>query len=472
MKTGHWVLAVCILVGMVFGITWVKIHDSRSDEGRPAKERPGAGLRLNFPFPKYPPYGGKVLCEVNKEGECDFWFTNPNNKEVKVGLLRKSCKCANIRLHIVGLESPTDYVASSVGLAGITLDPFGGVLNKIVPRLTEGALLTWQEDWGRLQRSQSGDGVELTEEPGSSTTVPAGAIGKVHLNWKTERTGDQGQLLTLWTDHRSNPISTLLEAQAAIMPPLQGLGVYDVGVLEERQLPFTKDVYCFSQTRPSVPVKVKVMHDNRDENADPVEVGPVVPAGPEEFASLRERYPQALGAAVIRSGYKATVTLRRTSEDGTPFEQGAFYRRVEFYSDAEGVEPIETALSGQVLAVVTVGEPDSGGHVLFGSFHRSEGKVKKILLQSDVPKLDLEVDLDPKHVPEFLDVPKLDLLEETPSGHRSWRLELRVLPNKALGRFPNAEDPAYRDSAIYIKTKGEPTRPMIRVPLSGVANDD
>jgi hypothetical protein len=465
MKTGQWILAVCILAAMVFGISWALTHDFKSGGAKPPiPGRAGsAALRLKFPNPKYPPGGQPVICEVNKEGECDFYFTNPNDREVKVGLLKKTCKCAGASLYVVPPATPATFMAATVGFVGTVPEPCGCIVSGVVPRLSTLGLAIWQEEWVRLQQS-SGGGVELTEEPGVSGTVPPQAIGRVHLRWKTERPEPRTLQINLWTDHPTNTVSTELTAQAAILPVLQVVGSYDCGVLEDGQLPFKKDVYCFSATREFIPIKARIKHDNRLPEKDPVEVGPVVECSPEESAELASKtsYP-------VRSAYKTTVTLRRTSPNGTmPMEMGAFYRYVEFIPDAAGIEPLESAITGQVLAVVTVGDGESAGHIQFGPFVRSEGKSLKTLLQSDAPNLELEV--DPTRVPVFLDPPKLKLVDVTPSGHRSWELEMQVPPNKAAGRFPNAEDPAYRDSAIYIKTKEKAPR-TIRIPVSGVAND-
>jgi hypothetical protein len=470
MKTGQWALAVGILAAMVFGIAWALTHDFKTgDRIRPLENSKGAtALRLNFPYPKYPPYGGvPVLCELDKGGECDFWFTNPNDKPVKVGLLKKSCRCAGIRLQVVGREGPAMYMAATAGIEGIVPDPCGGVLNYFGPRILWGALSVWQDEWARQQKTSSDDDVELTEEAGNSATVPAGAIGKVHLAWKTERVENQTLKIMLWTDHRVNTIPTELDAATAIVPALEVVHHGDLGALEARQLPYTTDVFCYSQTRDSIPLQARVLHDNRPPEQDPVEVGPVVPATPEDRAKLAGEV-----RANIRCAYKTTVTLRPVAPDGrTPFEQGLFHRRVEF-SGPDGIQPLEASVTGRLVAVVTVGDAEGAGYVAFGPFLRSEGMVKKVVLHSDAPKLELEVDTDPGRVPEFIDTPKLEFQEETPSGHRTWLLTLQIPPNKGRGgRFPNAEDPAYRDSAIYIKTKEKPPR-TIRVPLSGVANDD
>jgi hypothetical protein len=112
---------------------------------------------------------------------------------------------------------------------------------------------------------------------------------------------------------------------------------------------------------------------------------------------------------------------------------------------------------------------DAGGRVDLGNFVRRDGtRWRRLALESDLAGMELE--LERSRLPKYLEVRFPPKPEESKSGHRTWRLEVRVPPNAARGPFPRREDPAYRDSAVYVRIAGKTPR-SIRIPVTGVAND-
>jgi hypothetical protein len=169
---------------------------------------------------------------------------------------------------------------------------------------------------------------------------------------------------------------------------------------------------------------------------------------------------------VILSGYKISVTLKDKAKDGTPIEWGSFHRLLRISGDAEGIEPAVVELTGEVEGDVYVGGGKLGAKIDLGPFLSKRGAQGNITLHTDDKKLDLE--LDATRLPGYLRA-KLGKPVDT-SGHRSWVLYAEIPPNEAHGDFPRSDDPIYRDSAIYVKTK-EPQPRSIRVPVLGVANE-
>jgi hypothetical protein len=468
MKTSQWILAIVVLAGMVFAITFGMnfIGNRGGSTTAPVKE----GLRLSFPNPRYP-YNGlpAVICEYNRPGSCDFWFSNPNDKEVRVGLYQKTCKCSSIHLYVSPIETAVALDVARLGCANL-LPPGGGVVGYMAPVLTGLALAQWRDDWADEQLKTQGSGLELTGE--NEAVVPAGAIGAIHLVWKTEKPDPNRSLkLHLWTDYRTNSVLTLLDAETTILMPMQGFPELELGKFTERDLPKSGiNVFCFSQTRDSMPISAAIVREGRSEARDTIAIGKIERLSDAECAKLERAWREKeWTGAPLRCAYKVPVTLLAVSPDKTmPFELGVFRRSIEFRcADGTGIDPMQTALIGQVQGPVQVGDQIDGGHINLGTFYTADGSRKHILLQSDLSGLELEVDTS--RIPAFLEKPVLELPDVSPSGHRTWRLTVESAPGKAVGRFPNPLEPVFRDSAIYIKTKDDSPR-TIRIPVTGMAN--
>jgi hypothetical protein len=235
-----------------------------------------------------------------------------------------------------------------------------------------------------------------------------------------------------------------------------------VPTLNVRELPRTVAIYCWSSTRTAFKVKAESAVTRARAGSDPFEVGTPQALGPAECALLEEEIKNNEGGRVL-AGYRIPVKLK---ED---FDLGPFHRGVRLSGD-DG-EEIQVGVTGVVVGDVTVGGVDAGV-IQFGAFDRTRGsREETVTLESDVPREELKkVELDRARTPGFLDVRLHDPDAKPAEGHRTWRMEVKVLPNRARGLFPRGDDPDYRDCAVYLRTVGRTPR-SIRVPVTGTAND-
>jgi hypothetical protein len=457
MKTVHWAVALLGVALATFAVAFGINYFGRRPSG------PGAQgyLSLTFPRPGYRPHGAPAVCELDKTPACDVWFFNANDRELKVGMADKSCNCAAASLYQVPVEEPVTYLAARVGIAGAL--PAAG--SQLATALTGLVLLDAQEDWGSVRLSGRGAGAELIRQPG--VTVAPHAVGAVRMTWKPEGKEKRQVVVKLWTDTEDNPEKTTIDLLARVVPAVevaQPFEIFDVGSLSESDLPYTATVYCYSQTRSWLPLETRPLRGSVPAEKDPFQIGVSTPLTDEECRTLEQTYK----VPHLLCGFKITVTLRPSSPDGTvPCALGRFRRPVELRWGDDGAEPQYSVLTGEVKGFVTVGEPDDGGRIDFGSFPSAQGKEQVLTLETDVAGLDLEVDTS--RVPEFLDLPRLGPPDVAPSGHRTWRLQAKVSPGKAVGVFPNPSDPIASDCAIYLKTKEKRPR-SIRIPVTGTAD--
>jgi hypothetical protein len=466
MKTAQWVGAVVILALMVFALTFAMnyLGNSSSGTSKPPKDM----LRLTFPVSIYPEKDlPPMLSEHNQGASCDFWFVNKNDQDVKVGLVGKSCKCARVELFVLSenrQKSLPYQIASRVGM--LAAWPLAAQPVPSVP-IPMGLLplATWHETEGaRQMQANAADGTTLkTDAPPAK--VPANAIGWVRLTWDTNKADERVLGVELWTDDLSNLITAHLETRVHILDPLLAPTDADLGTMALRDLPKTIPVYCYSCTRDTLRVQAEIDHEGRSEAADPFKIGQPVRMSDTECIELQHK----ANLPYIRAAWRIDVTVLPTSPDGsTPIEYGRFRRFLTVRSPDEGVAPQKTMVSGTVTGPVTVGSREDDGSMVFGVFPSRLGFRQQITLQSDEPGLELEVDF--KRTPDFLEVKPLEEPHVSPTGHRTWVLKARVLPGKVTGTLPNPADPAFRDSAIYIKTKGDKPR-TIRIPVRGSATE-
>jgi hypothetical protein len=459
MKTTLWSVAVGGTAVLVFAIAF-GLNRPAPVWDRPAPPRARIRQRLQIPSLRYPANGAFAPLEVGRPGSCNFWFFNPNEDSVEVGLLKKSCKCTSVFLHHVPSETLVVCNASRIGAPAI-LSP-GGVMACLSPALVDLALAEWQDLWPQPPLESGKPAIDLATD--HHARVPPRALGYFRLVWKTERPERRSLDVSLWATDKEENVNLALEVRGEFLSPLMAEPEIYAGSLEESQLPRTLRLYCYSRTRKLLRPTARVLHDDRAPGADPVEVGPVVRADETSFRALESRLD--LPTNSVQCVYEAPVTLRAVSADGTAHDQGVFSRYVEFSSGEEGEEPLLVTIKGRVTSPVTLEDVGENGQVHFETFPADRGADKTIRLHSNLS--DLNLSIDNKRVPEFLGVPVLDAPDAAPSGGRTWRLHLRVLPGKVTGVFPDANSPIFRDSAIYLRL-GENAPRSLRIPLSGVA---
>jgi hypothetical protein len=230
-----------------------------------------------------------------------------------------------------------------------------------------------------------------------------------------------------------------------------------IGSLSVRDLPRESSFVCWSATRPDFVLKAETPRpDWRPEESDPFVVGKPVRLSREEIAAHAHNAPTGIACA-----YRVPVTLRPVASDGkTLFDLGIFRRRVLVTCDDE--EPLTVLVRGVVEGDVRVGAGDDHNRISFGNVYRNGGRMtRSIDLASQVPGMKLEL-LD-KRTPPFLDA---KLTEEAGDElGKVWRLVVTLKPT-ATGRFPRDDDPAYRESAVYVRSPSHGGQ-TVRIPVEG-----
>src|SRR5437867_719730 len=110
MKPAQTVGLLVLAAVMVFAVTFASMYVAPTRPGttpRKKQQHQPDGLQLTFPTRHYPErlpdeseidYSMKrVVTEYEKTGRHDFWFNNPNDAEVRVGL-STTCTCSGIHL--------------------------------------------------------------------------------------------------------------------------------------------------------------------------------------------------------------------------------------------------------------------------------------------------------------------------------------------------------------------------------------
>lgn len=463
MKPAQWT-AVLILALMVGGISFVSVYLGSIKQENVENDR--ASLpSLTFPIKSIPREGEKVqTTEVHQSGHQDFWFVNENEREVAVGLNAKGCTCSEVELTVAPPEWLQNLARSAV-LTALQQPPRG------LDNLTLLAVVNDRQQ--QFPELPNAGGTMLSQE--FSTTVPTGAVGRIRISWRQEAVKALATYAELWMGQRGGSVSARLEVGVRISPPLEVYKELTIPAISERELESQKKtknawIICYSLTRPSFKLKADILHGRLKPKSDPLEVGEPIPLSRADLQRLEEKQ-EAMHRLTILSGYRIPVRVRATAEDGTPMEWGRFHRVVQLSSLDEGIEPTQVQVTGEVLGDISVGGNDELGTINLGPFLRPHGIKRSIVLQTDEKGIDLE--LDTEHMPNYLKA-TLNPPHESAGGHRSWVLNVEVPPNAARGEFPYADNPDYRDSAIYVKTKGGKSgRSLrsIRIPVRGVAND-
>jgi hypothetical protein len=469
MKPAQW-MALLALALMVGGISFVSVYLGDISGKNSEETVTVAPTTLVFPFKTFPREDEKVqTTEVRQVGHQDYWFVNESQQDVRVGLNEKGCTCTEVEI-TVAPPGWLEHLARSAVTQALQ-QPLRGLDNLTI-------LAAANDRAYQFPELPNAEGTMLTRE--FYSTVPAGAVGRVRLTWKQELVKPLRTYAQLWLGQRD--ATARLQAAVRISTPIEVSKEVTIEPISERQLeklqkePQQKRrdgrgwIICFSLTRPRFNLKAELLHhEPYSPQSDPVEVGAPIPLEEADLRRLEDK-SEAMRGLTALSGYRIPVTVRAKGKDGTQMEWGRFYRVVQLSSPDADIEPVPVQVTGEVLGDITIGSGDEGGTINLGPFPRTHGTRRAINLETDEKSLDLE--LDKTRLPKFLEV-TLSKPQEGP-GHRAWVLRVTVPPNAARGEFPRFDNPDYRDSAIYVKTKGGKTGTSlrsIRIPVRGVANE-
>lgn len=474
MKPAQWI-AVLVLSSMIGGISFVTVYLGDGSRGSTDETQTITLPSLSFPLKTFPRefapgfVENVQTMEAGQPGHQDFWFVNDSGQDVPVGLLEKACTCSEAEITVAPRSWMEPLVRSAVIQA--LQQPLRGLDNLTI-------LAVANDRSHQFPELSNAGATMLTREP--YVTVPAGAVGRARLSWTRKDIKPFRMYALLWMGERGGNASARLEAGVFISAPLQVNKELTIDAVTERELEKMESdkteksrsgrkwIVCFSLTRPYFRLKAEILHDRPEEaKSDPVEVGEPI-ALDAEVLRLLEKNEEMHRLAPL-SGYRIPVTVKPRAKDGTPMEWGRFHRVVQLSSPDSGIDPVQIQVSGEVVGDISVGAGDEAGAINLGPFPRARGAHREITLGTDEKKIDLELDTTRK--PKYLKV-TLSKPQETPE-HRSWVLRVEVPPNAAYGEFPYADNPDYRDSAIYVKTKGGKSGTSlrsIRIPVRGVAN--
>lgn len=464
MKTSQWIAALAALAGVVFIVTFaINYIGIAPQQAIPVKEQSDEPdpPTLTFVRKQYPYMDenqqlvGRLELEHLKPSYHDFWFKNENDEKIRIGGLRKSCKCQAIEVFILpaGYEVQHPSPVATAAAAGLT-------------GLRGAAAADEESTQVSPELEKKASCVNLNpDDPNAEATVPPHGSGWVRMKWTGEKAGSVTLSVVLWMQNPDSGLTATLERRAFFLDPIS-VGDTDrsLGSFRPTSLPKEFAFLIWSSTRKEF--KITKAEPYRPANR-PAEIDPFVVGKPVEL-SLEEcdQIEKGIGQRVV-SAYRIPLSLLKVAPDGkTPFDLGHFRRQVEITTNVSSDKPITMIFTGVVQGDdVQVGGDDSGG-VNFGSFRRDSQPMRFVFLRSGSP--DLKLELDETRVPNYL---QAKLTEESSIGGlgKTWKLEVSALKN-VNGRFPREDDPAYRDSAVYVHTVG-PAPQTIRIPAKGDAVD-
>lgn len=432
-------ITVTILVLMVAGITFVTQVLSVKKEADATKP------------PDTPPERGLVLPKTQSEtiysemaptsGFCDYYWVNPMNNSLDVGLEMKSCKCTGVEIRNLNPLERETYLRSTP--AGAVAQTFGAA------PLSLGCLTTGAALRNQLQPilGPSGDWVSLMDKD-PKLTVPPEGTGLLRLRYEGKTEGPQRLKAVIWSEPVGRFLSrtyTPVELPMLYVKPLivqpPDADIKELSSGGHRSIGFI----CFSATRMDYSLKARPEHD------DPCVEAKCEPITPEEAA----KYLEESGDKIPLLGcYLVKVTVHE-NRNGRQLDFGPFRRRIILSSDAIADQAVLVVKGSVASDLRVVGEKHN--QVSLETFDADKGVEKAVPIESDRPGLKLQLET---HAPEVLQV-DLGKPEPTPSGGQQWKLVVKVPANRLHGLLPV-------DSEIVLKTQDTPPR-RFRIPVVGHA---
>jgi hypothetical protein len=415
------------VVALVVIVTLMKVGLGGQNSGA-AKTGPKVDLtnpHLNFASTRGPtsPFDNQFPPdrEAKIEGHHDFWFTNENADPVELYVAKVSCnRCLSIK----------------VGLA-----PEG-----VKEAKEAGNDVTWQ-------------GLETEEmrENAKGFTVPANRGGWVRMTWKDEDPGPK----ILSTDLRTtcpvgNAPTIRLEFGAFFVEPVRVLPEdkeLGVDALAGADRPRTVWFTVYSSTRDHFTLTPEPEEVQKSRHPFVI-CGAPLELSDEQCRSLEKQHKRAFLRA-----YKVPLTVSERLKEGREQDLGPFRTGVPLKSDVTEDE-LALYVHGTVRTsgLKVVGDENVEDRVVFGTFRRDIGVFKTVRVET--PR---GTALKIERKPEFMEA---ELKDESDGAGKTWGLTVTVKPNTVNGRFPQPDDPALKDTAIYLKANER----LLRIPVSGTAS--
>jgi hypothetical protein len=413
------------LVVVVFLVTfvsqWVSSGETKTT-GPTGPERTKVKTKvrqLEFPIVRVPEKeeDPSILAEMHPQtGHQDFWFRNPHDVSIEMGLEAKSCKCEKVEARLLSPEEEQKYQSS-----------------KVAP----------ESGWQLL-------GNPANAEP--PLTVPAGATGLVRLMWDGKAEKKQVLKISVWTAAPGDDLRNVstLEASVDFVPAFYvNVGTQQLpSPLQEGQK-MRVSFIAWSHTRSKMKVTA---HERRN---DPCFVCEVTPLTPEE---CERRLPQGDRRPIVSAAQVAVTVFAQ--RDGHSLDMGPFNRMIEVLCDEDQGLAREVTLSGVVTGNIRLLTADQKDWINLEDFRARDGKTVTVSLEADAVVKDLKIE---NKTPAYLQV-DLTSDPDSPRGKKQWKLKVGVPPGRADGRLP-------RGSGITLTTLDTPPR-RLKIPVLGHATND
>jgi hypothetical protein len=444
-------LALVVVVFLVGGVTFVSQYQtigSGTPVPLPTEQSAGKALELTFPvsIKKWEPKSEGEF-EKEKPGHYDYWFENHNDVSLELGVLAKSCHCAEVALCVLEpskLEQCKKWYYANA--CAETVSGCMGAWSTLAQTAvqTAGFDIPWQDTTPNAQK-------------GFIVGPKSGGI--VRINWggkKAVRTADR-LTVTLWTQATSGAnrqrVGHVIELNLAFVPLMHIFpGTIDVGELSYGEEKIA-DFICWSSIQASFPLEVHA------ESPDPCITYTVERLSNDDCNQFARTDPEGRVRALI--AYHLRFTVKERLSDTVQMELGPFHRRFILSGFPEDEQSM-IFLTGTVRGEVIVGSEEDKGKISLGSFNARNGTNKVVRLTTLREGLDLVFD---KMEPPSLDFIKVKYFRKVQSlgsnGQARWELAVEVPPGCPGGPLPE-------HSAIYLKSPGKTSR-HIRIPISGMA---
>ena len=320
MKQSQIVVSIVLLAAMVFGITFALNYIGNSGttgSGTSIGDPPALNnLALTFGENFYPPEGIPYKeQEYGQSGYQDFWFVNPHDKPVAIGLEGTSCTCAEVHVYMVG---PDWTARRSALLAGQLAGQAAGVLSALP------LAMALEEDPELKSLAKAAPVLPLTKT--DTITVPPHKVGWVRLGWTAIQPGQtpvKNLGASVWMGQKGS-------GKAVLQVNVHYGKAFEIaskdrdqwlGELSPSALPVHRTFLCWSVTRSTMDLKAQMISLRGRPDLDPFVVGAPQALSVQECRSLEEEFRkvavqtnQALEAYHVLCAYRIPVTLRGSPE--------------------------------------------------------------------------------------------------------------------------------------------------------------
>jgi hypothetical protein len=458
-QTQIFVLIVAIVV-LVGGITFVRNwFSSKQDSTDDGVNAPAIETRLDFNEKVAP---GTRECEINGQGHYDFWFQNPNDFAVEIGLDKKSCTCAHVDAFVLTPEEE-QLLRKKMAFSAptVVLDASASALHSLA-----GIAATLDQD-GKNFLSQSERWQKLLDKDDTSLMkVPAKTTGIVRLSWRGEKPGGQRLGANVWGQlagqtKTRNPVATL-EVPVTIVPPIQVFPETEAAFTLEPAQSYEFTCLCWSSTRPKFRIKTA-----REETEDPCFHCSFALLTGEEL----KKWITTLNANLSKTTqptptevlcmYQVRVKVEERLPGGPQMAMGPFMRKVVLTTDQEDFPSLTINVQGIVRGDFKIGTEDDQHRVILKTFSARRGTSVTVPIVTNLTGVVLQVK---SKKPDYLLVHLQAKQRETGDVGQRWDLLVTVPPGRAAG-------PLARDSEIILSSQGQSYR-MIRIPVRGTATSN